>query len=1437
MGKKTKKTRWRTLPIDVGASSNDHDNNHNHHPCEDIPKLCHSPVTTETKIYFNEDEYTKITTPRQDVLFKKGYFARRRYQLAEANSISDPNTSLYEIPNGEYVEDEDYFHEEYDTHAQGYYNSTHTYIPDPSAGVYYNYGNSSYEVYDPYTGSMTVLMGPPPGPPYSTSPGAPPLTAPMSVDWYNSTSQHASPYYTKRFPGDSSQTYTSPESMCPPTSPQDVDDPTLYPHSFIYPGYMLAANTYHTNGVGVPALTSLPQTSPCDSSNFKKRKRRKKRKRDGMTEEEDESSSEDQCSHSGASEQLDSKTTSDSGVHTHNSGESTPVTPPLSISFHPVPTFPSATDEDAMPCFTPIYHPSYNTYPTDLGVPSVIEQPYGMQKRRLKPKRPKVDLNKFFPSACASLPPTPCSFHSSVPIQSKPVEPAPKQLTILKPETPRKFPPNLMSILKSNPPHNENTTSTKQEDSTLTTTTPIVEEEFKDASTVKETSNENASNLMNCSNVNAERRENTDNTDNRVDNKNKDNTSPVNQNTSSNIELCNKGDIEDKNLNADQLESPNQPLETKCTLELNNSNEKTANPKHVKPKDDTEVKSRENLRQSTEKEKPSQQSDKNTNKSQLNGKVLNGEGNNAPNGTPSKNKETSRHTQSISNGHVPKCEDKFSKRSPSPPVKKLTNGFHPSEKHKSVENSSDKGNQKHKQKTKKNKTLHPVNNSEQCNGYDKTKVSKDKTKVEVINNIQNGHSNATSDKTDITLDQNNETLSSIQINKLSEPKSEVTYSGNLPNGAQENKKTQNDSATLNETCKEQELDFISELENSSVDENLENKFETSSDKSEELEELYIKNNPLLAHLVDIETLHSKQRDVKRNEEIVIHKKVMNGEHLDKKDVKLNGENIITDMISREKESVKIGESTFVKKEQIKSKTLDGNKRLTDIKEDNKTDEKIETTKVYTSKKKSEKKKKPKENKIQSLADINAVGINKTKEKSPEPLTNNTNKFETKEKSPEPLTNNINKFETKEKSPEPLNTTSNSKTKEKSPKPFTHTTNNNKTKEKSPEPLTNSTNKRETKEKSPKPVKNPINNKTKEKSPEPLTNTTNKCETKEKSPEPLTNTTINSKTKEKSPEPLTNTTDKCETKVLSIQEICSEKKVQNLEAKTVEKPQHKSNTNSGKRTVSKTDIKCDSPVITQERKSTSPDKLLKRKNSKKKKSSPPPIKTDKKETAVDAARTFIDEILNDAVSKVNKQLENVENIIKDIPVKEKVIQKLDTVVISQNEPLKVDTKGKTTEQDSRKSPKTNTKSKTKTPERRPSEPPAMPVIHLTDVVTKWLKEEHGGKLPVNYLDDDDEEVFVQPILKTGSKNLYSNPSPAAFPNGTAGDRVANQTSDNMNNITERCNAKDCVSKYYNLGIRTSPENDLVSCEQEKTPRETQFKYPASPVPCGICCMIQ
>lgn len=35
-----------------------------------------SSSVSERKITFNEDEYTRITTPRQDVLFKKGYLSR-----------------------------------------------------------------------------------------------------------------------------------------------------------------------------------------------------------------------------------------------------------------------------------------------------------------------------------------------------------------------------------------------------------------------------------------------------------------------------------------------------------------------------------------------------------------------------------------------------------------------------------------------------------------------------------------------------------------------------------------------------------------------------------------------------------------------------------------------------------------------------------------------------------------------------------------------------------------------------------------------------------------------------------------------------------------------------------------------------------------------------------------------------------------------------------------------------------------------------------------------------------------------------------------------------------------------------------------------------------------------------------------------------------------
>ncbi|XP_070499740.1 putative uncharacterized protein DDB_G0282499 isoform X2 [Chironomus tepperi] len=63
--------------------------------CKDVPT-----ITTES-IKFNEDEYTRITTPRQDVLFKKGYLSRMNNktvsQPAVVSTTTDstaPNSSI-----------------------------------------------------------------------------------------------------------------------------------------------------------------------------------------------------------------------------------------------------------------------------------------------------------------------------------------------------------------------------------------------------------------------------------------------------------------------------------------------------------------------------------------------------------------------------------------------------------------------------------------------------------------------------------------------------------------------------------------------------------------------------------------------------------------------------------------------------------------------------------------------------------------------------------------------------------------------------------------------------------------------------------------------------------------------------------------------------------------------------------------------------------------------------------------------------------------------------------------------------------------------------------------------------------------------------------------------------------------------------------------------
>ncbi|XP_018346762.1 PREDICTED: uncharacterized protein LOC108751181 isoform X1 [Trachymyrmex septentrionalis] len=48
---------------------------------------------SQPKIIFNEEEYTRITTPRQDVLFKKGYLSRKKLWTGNASTSATPSTT------------------------------------------------------------------------------------------------------------------------------------------------------------------------------------------------------------------------------------------------------------------------------------------------------------------------------------------------------------------------------------------------------------------------------------------------------------------------------------------------------------------------------------------------------------------------------------------------------------------------------------------------------------------------------------------------------------------------------------------------------------------------------------------------------------------------------------------------------------------------------------------------------------------------------------------------------------------------------------------------------------------------------------------------------------------------------------------------------------------------------------------------------------------------------------------------------------------------------------------------------------------------------------------------------------------------------------------------------------------------------------------------
>uniref|UniRef100_A0A8D8QQC9 Uncharacterized protein n=1 Tax=Cacopsylla melanoneura TaxID=428564 RepID=A0A8D8QQC9_9HEMI len=1561
MGKKTKRTRWRTLPIDVGASSNGHDNNSHHHPHhhhlrEDTSKIqAPSPETTTTKVYFNEDEYTKITTPRQDVLFKKGYFARRRSQLAAAgiNIISDPS-SVYETPHGDYAED-DYINEDYD--MQGYYGTPQTYV-DP-AGVYYNYGNSSYEVYDPYTGTTTVLMGPPPGtqyPPGGNQQVMPPL------EWYNPAAmppQHAPPYYSKQFPGDSSQAYPSPESLCPPTSPQDLcDDPSIYPHSFIYPGYMLSTtNTYSNGGVGVPNMTagSLAQTSSCDSSSFKKRKRRKKRKRgEGVTEEEYESSSEDQCSQSGASEQLDSKTTSDSGVHTHNSGESTPVTPPLSISFHPhpVPAF-TSTDEDStssMPCFTnshlpvnscsylPVnpYHMSY----TDMTPPQpVMEHHYVMQQhksKKLKYKRTKADhLNKFFPSA--ALASFPCSFHSPVPNQ-KPVEPAPKQLTILKPETPRKQPCQI-TILKPNCTHNE-TSNTQQRDPTapkhpvrdltlpknpvdegkvaspppkhpvdeekvdltppkplvvknkvdsISPKHPVVEDKVPLAKVEITTNNTNCSTLKTQDKYGEAKAEDNEVSIDKTNISTRGEEAPLSSNSIQQIKPRELNKSHQGNTNQLKMSTDFAAIAT----ELNNGDEKTVNKKYIKEKtkDVNDFKNVQ-LKQDLEKEDLGE-----LNQRHLNSIVLNGVLDEVTN-MKAEIKEFTKNNLPLTNGNLHNSKDKSLSRSPSPQVSKITNGFHQPDKGKLSENGSDnKTNQKQKQKSKKNKSQTQIDGK--FNGMDKNITLSGAVKI-----IQNR--DLSPRDVEYKSEENNNKSETAKINGFN--KLTIQDNGPLTNGVKEKKKSIEKVATLS---KGQEIDILTGFPSEITDDN---KFETCSDKSEELEELYIKNNPLLANLVHIEKINNNERDVKDKNKSEILKKEL---------LETSGNNVENEIINKITSKIETiietkNQNTLDKPEQIKTETSDQTKRLTDVKDDTNPNS-IETTKITASKKKADKKKKTKEDKNQSQIDTkNKTGHTKIKEKSPDPVINASKISETEgivpngdtrsEKTIQDLTidktdqityikyisiSNINS--TKKPTTGKDNKTTIQERKSTSPDKIVKRKNSKK--KKSPPPQLMLPSKTDAKEPTIDKAKNFIDEMLREavnKVNEQLENnqfTSTDIPVNEQIVQKIGGETLNTKIEVKL---VTNEIDNADVKPILGEILHAKNKINEEMSNELDQESGprdviltkalnaKNEINSAKNEVEHVTSQVEH-VISEARtekevkNGLSEAKLVISEIKPVLSETKPVIRENPINEAVSTIKSEVKSFISEEksvkteVKPVTKEVKHVLNEVKSVtsevkpveneakPVKSEVKPLLKEIktftsevkpvtkevkpVLNELKPVTSEVKSVTSEvkpvikskkmsrKNSGKSLKTNSKSKSNTPERRPSDiPTTAPAIHLTDVVTKWLEEEHGGKLPVDYLDDEEDEVFVQPTREsatTGSKNWKSNPSPALFVN--AGDRVADKNSD----IIDRCDAKASVSKYYNLGIRTSPEMELMT----PASKDPQFTYPGSPIPCGICCMIQ
>uniref|UniRef100_V5GHW2 Uncharacterized protein n=1 Tax=Anoplophora glabripennis TaxID=217634 RepID=V5GHW2_ANOGL len=197
MGKKARKTRWRTLTIDDNEYSDSEESSttttqrlpkgyqpksyynkslilvsqrpRRRYQHDSTKSTRSSSTASENKITFNEDEYTKITTPRQDVLFKKGYLNKpKNYQTQTSTGTSTTSTgnstgngtpdhqstdleyeSQFVFPNGFVDQNGIYYINSYETYPLMLYNPP-TYYPEFS-----NFKSKRYS-----TGSLTESTSP-----------------------------------------------------------------------------------------------------------------------------------------------------------------------------------------------------------------------------------------------------------------------------------------------------------------------------------------------------------------------------------------------------------------------------------------------------------------------------------------------------------------------------------------------------------------------------------------------------------------------------------------------------------------------------------------------------------------------------------------------------------------------------------------------------------------------------------------------------------------------------------------------------------------------------------------------------------------------------------------------------------------------------------------------------------------------------------------------------------------------------------------------------------------------------------------------------------------------------------------------------------------------------------------------------------------------------